>query len=193
MSDEFHGVAAELGDAGPCPTISYLGKTWSVGWPTQRAKAELEFLVVKAAKRNLELLRPVLGENEYRAEEKELKLALQGGHWKTWGPLWNAVNGGPDTNTFFLLSLLRERHPEATFEDAEGMWLTATDAVREAFMLVVPSFYTLLVKCLPGTPEERAETLAESVSQLRRLLNFPSPESASDSSEATTSSGSNPG
>lgn len=187
MSDEFHGVGAELGDAGPCPTVNYGGRVWSVGWPTQRAKAELEGLVYQVAKRNIDELRPFMTADEYKAESAALQSSVRGGQHKTWGPLWVAVNNGPDTNTLFLLSLLRERHPEAQFADAAGMWATATDDVQTAMAQVIPGFFALLVKNLPGTPEQRTQLLAESVAQFLSGLNLPSPPEAGASSAVTTS------
>lgn len=202
MSD-FQGVGLELGDSGPCPKIVHKDKTWLLGHPTQRAKAELELLVIEQAKRNLEAVRPVLSAAEYRAEENELRMAIRGGHHKTWGPLWVAINNGPDTNTLFLTSLLRERQLEAKVEDAERLWDECAEEVKDALALVVPSFYAILVQKLPGTPEQRAKILAASVAEFLSKMravdsimageNLPTPNCNGDSSAATTSSSSSPG
>ncbi len=186
MSEPFHGVGLELGDAGPCPVVTYNGKPWSVGHPTQRAKATLEGLVAQVATRNIEELKAFYTPQQYKEEMEQLRASIRGGHHRTWGPLWLAVNGGPESNVLFLLTLLRERHPEATLNDAEGMWSDCNEDAKTAMAMVVPSFYALLVKSLPGTPEHRAELLAKSVTQFLESLNLPPQPAAPASSEPTT-------
>ncbi len=187
MSNEFAGVAAELGDAGPCPVVECRGKTWQVGWPTQRAKAQLEFLVVQQAKANLESLRPVLSAADWKAEQDSLTAAIRGGHWKTWGSLWQNVCDGPDTNNLFLASLLRERHPDATLGDAEVLWVESAEQVKDALAQVVPLFFALLVTRLSATPEQKALMVAQSTAQFLVSLSLPTPSAVGDSSAATTS------
>ena len=54
MNDtEPQGVVAMLGDAGPAPTVTHKNKTWTIGHPTQRAKAELE---IESLHQKLDLL-----------------------------------------------------------------------------------------------------------------------------------------
>ncbi len=185
MSDEFQGVSAELGAAGPCPVVTYKGKPWSIGWPTQRAKATLENLVFLIAKRNVEQLKSVMPPHEFAIEQAALSSMIRGGKYRTWGPLWVEVNNGPDGNTLFLLSLLRENHPEATFADAEGMWAESTDDVQTALAQVIPGFFKLLVAAAPGTPEQKAEILARSVAEF--LSNLHLPPGAGASNAPTTS------
>ncbi len=186
MSEPFHGVGLELGDAGPCPTITYKDKVWSVGHPTQRAKAQLEGLAAQVAMRNVEEMRDFYSAQQYKEEVESVRSAIRGGHHKTWGSLWMTVNNGPESNMLFLLSLLRERHPEAMLADAEGMWADVTEDAKTAMAMVVPSFYALLVKSLPGSPEERTELLARSIEQFLESLKLRPLSPVQDSKEATT-------
>lgn len=200
MSEPFHGVGLELGDAGPAPVVTYRKKSWKVGFPTQKAKAELEGLTIIAARRNLAQSKPYFDAESYKREEEMLRAAIQGGYWKTWGSLWQSVNSGPDSNTLFLLSLLKQNHPEATWEDAEGMWAEEAEQVKDAMAQVIPSFYAILVKAMPGTPENRAEILAKSVAEfltaINRLPSLPTasnnPTTSSDSTPSATETGKSP-
>ena len=185
--DGFQGIRLELGDA-VSPVVIKLGnKEWKIGPPTQAAKGELEGSVVQVAERNLELLKPFWSAAKYKQEEAELRNAIRGGHWKTWGQLWATIINSPDGNTLFLLSLMREKHLEATFEDAQALWREKTEEVKKAFALQIPSFFAILVTYLPGTPEERAKALADSVEDTFASLKIPLPKKHSDSPASTTS------
>jgi hypothetical protein len=190
MSDEtFHGVGAELGSAAPCPTITYKEKVWQVGWPTQRARAQMEGLVIEAARRNLASLKEFLPPDEYQRQEAELRAAIFSGQWKTGGDLWQTVVQGRDSNTVFLLSLLREKHPEATWDVAEGMWADAPEAALEAFARVVPNFLPLLVEKAPGkTPAEKKELSAQFVTMTADVMQAIRQSRRGTSSEPTTPS-----
>lgn len=149
-----------LGAAGPCPTVTHNGKTWQIGHPTQNAKATLEILVVEAAQRNIDKLKSSLSVARYEAKCAALDTKIEGGHHRTWGSLWRSVNSGPDGTALFLLSLLREKHPEATFEDAEALLRDEPRGTGRAFMQVAPAFFSLLVACLPGaTPQEKEKQM----------------------------------
>lgn len=155
------GAGPALGAAGPCPAIDYAGKSWAVGHPTQRAKAELELLVIDAAQRNIDQRKGRLSKDQYEAKCAALDLQVQGGHHRTWGPLWRAVNAGPDGTKLFLLSLLREHQPDATFADVDGMFRDAGRQTTRALAVVMPIFFSLLVTEMPVGPEERAAKLAD--------------------------------
>lgn len=159
------GIGPSLGDAGSCPTIKMPSKTWSVGHPTQRAKGELELLVAQVALANLEKMQRVLSKAKYLEKCAALDAKIEGGHHQTWGSLWTSVNSGPDGNNLFLLSLLRERHPEAELSDAIAMYSDEPRQVKLALAIVVPSFFALLVAHLPLSPEERAAKTAVAVQQ----------------------------
>lgn len=157
MSDESkpEGVMAALGDAGPCPTIERGGKTWTVGHPTQRAKAELEKLVVEVSQATLDDLKGMLPPAKWDEKEAKFDALLFSRQWQTWGTLWFEVANGPQSYPLFLLSLMRPHHPEATVRDAEALWRDANRACRAALVMVVPGFFDLLTAYLPAEADGR--------------------------------------
>jgi hypothetical protein len=183
------GIAAALGAAGPCPTVRWNSKTWKVGHPVQAAKAELEMAVFEIAQANLDAMRPVLKKGQYEAKCRNLDLQIEGGHHKTGGPLWQAVNTGPDGLAAFMLSLLRQNHPEATLDDARGI-MTSAESYRDsrrALAVVVPGFFQILVASLVPLPEDRPAALAQYVAEfLASIQEPPSSPTPSASSEFTT-------
>lgn len=150
-----------LGDAGASPTVSYKGKTWTIGHPTQKAKADLEILVVERAKQNLEDARPALTEEEYAAERKDLSAHIKARTWKTFGELWNALCSGPCGNPLFLLTLMRPHHQDATYQDAETLWLNANADCCDAMAVVVPGFLDQLASEIPAEDAARRQMAAE--------------------------------
>lgn len=178
--DEPHdapGVGPSLGGSGACPTVTHGSKTWTIGHPTQKAKTVLEILTLEIAAENHEAALPALPPKMRARKEKEFGAAVDGGHWRTWGELWTAVNSGPDSNALFLLSLLREHHPDATLADARTLWRDSGRATARAFAVVIPSFFTLLVAERSATPEERAAmvvtAVAEAMQSIQPLLAEP--------------------
>ena len=151
MSDATDGsIGAALGAAGAAPVVAHAGKVWTVGHPTQRAKTELEQLVVQASQQALDDLKPALRPAQWEAKRVELDAQLFGRHWQTWGSLWSTVTNGPQGFPLFLLSLARPHHPEMTVADAEALWANANRACRLALMVVVPDFFDLLAAYLPA-------------------------------------------
>lgn len=175
------GVGPALGDAGPCPPIVYKDKTWLVGHPTQKAKAELELQTMLAAVANVERLRRVLRPEEYKRRLDALDAKIEGGAYQTWGEVWMSVNNSPDGKPLFLLALLKETHPEATFADARAIWLNEPRQVKRAFTVVIPSFFALLAEDLPQMPEERQQAAAEMATEFMAAVLRLAP-SASDTS-----------
>jgi hypothetical protein len=155
------GVAQVIGAFGPCPEILHKGKVWKVGWPTQKAKAELETLVVKVSKENLAQLRDAYTEEEYREEDAALRALIRGGHFKTWGSLWRTVNDSPDGMPLFLCSLLKAHHPDITIATARELWTESPEDAVDALVQVVPDFFTLLIASLPETEEARTAAVNE--------------------------------
>lgn len=156
-------VGLSLGDAAALPTVTFRGKTWTVGAPTGRAKSALEEIVVEIAEANIERLKKSLSAARYAAKVKDLDNAIDGGHYLTWGQLWRSVADGPDGRPAFLCALLRERHApeEATMTLAREMWTQEPRQVRRALARVVPSFFRLLLQSLPTEQAERETMLAE--------------------------------
>jgi hypothetical protein len=167
-------IGQALGAAGACPVVEDAdGKLWSVGWPTQRAKGELEQIVVQAARQNLNDLRGVLPEEEWEEESRALRAQLVGRHWQTWGSLWSTVTDGPDGLPLFMLALMRPRHPKATIADAKRLWLDANEDCRTALAMVVPDFFEMLAAQLPAGDAGRRTVAARARTAIGELLALP--------------------
>lgn len=169
-NDAPQGVMPLLGDAGPAPTVSFDKKTWTIGHPTQRAKAELEKIVVEVARQSVSDLRGVLPDDEWQAERKQLSLHLHSRTWQTFGELWQSVCNGPLGDALFLLALARPHHPEMTVEDAQRLWLGANDDCRDALVMVVPGFFDLLAANLPASAADRQRAAAQMKAEVLRRL-----------------------
>ncbi len=167
------GIGPALGDAGVCPRITFKGKTWTMGHPTQKAKLELELLVIEVAQKNIDDAKRALRPGQYEAKCKTLDLQIEGGAYKTGGELWNTVNNGPHGQALFLTSLLRELHPEAELADGLAMWRGEQRQVRRALALTVPDFFTVLADDLPLTPDEKVLRKAEMVAAFLEAISEP--------------------
>ncbi len=179
------GIGPALGDAGPCPKITHADKTWVLGHPTQRAKAELEFLVVEAAQKNIDDLKPILKPADYRRRCAALDELVNGGHYKTGGSLWTVNNNGPLGQPLFLGALLRERNPEVTLAEAVAIWLGEPDQTRRALGMVVPDFFAVLATSLPLSPDDRSKWQAEMTAEFLAGILQPVASTVSDSSAPT--------
>lgn len=159
MSEELcpEGAVAALGPAAGPIDIPHAGKTWRLGHPDQRAKAELEKLVVALAEDNLAASKEVVSAARYAALEKRLDDHMLARRWQTWGDLWAQTVNGPDGFTLFLLSLLRPHHEGATLTDARALWLSANRRCRGALVMVLPGFFDLLAADLPAEEGDRRE------------------------------------
>lgn len=156
MSDETRadGAGAALGGKGsPCPTVQFWGRTWKIGWPTQEAKQCHEILVAQHAEAELESRRALYTPAKMAVKERALELQLNAGDHRVYGSLWSATVDGPDGMPLFLLSLLREHHPNATIEEARALWSSGSLSVRLAMAQVMPPFAVLLVSLSPRIQE----------------------------------------
>lgn len=164
------GIGAALGDAGAAPVVVLDGKTWTIGYPTQRAKSELEMLVVQVAQQNLEDLKAVLKPVQFATLRGELDEKLLARVWQTWGELWSAVTNGPLGFPLFLLSLAKPFHPEMTVAIAETLWQRANPACRLALKVVVPDFFNMLTSFLPADDASKAAQAANLKALMNELL-----------------------
>lgn len=161
------GVQTILGDAGAFPEITYKGKVWRFGHPTQRAKAQLEELVVSEAVKGITSLKTVLPPQDYRELMSEIQRSISAGDYRTWGPGWMQVISTADGQNLFALSLLREKHPEATLDDVRGLLTDMPDETALAVKRVVPDFLGLLVEAYPTPlPPEKKVDLLLSLSEM---------------------------
>lgn len=170
MADEkivADGVGPALGGAGaPCPEITFVGKTWKVGWPTQDARLWMELLVAQRAEDQLEERRRTLAPEKYAEKADKLDRQISAGKHRVQGELWLDAAGGPDAMPLFLCSLLKEHHPKATLADARVLWGACTRQVRRAMALVLPPFLPILFERVPAEQEEKdrvARTYLEAV------------------------------
>ena len=139
--------------------IEYGGKTWTVSPPTPGARDRLESLVVQTAWDEVEALRAVIPGALPELKAEYLR-AVGAQEYKTGGRGWFATFHGTAGNTLFLLSLLREKHPEATVDTARGLLAERRDAVEAAFAVLVPGFFELAAG-LPTTPPEQRKGFLE--------------------------------
>lgn len=150
------GVQQMLGDAGACPEIQWNGKVWRIGHPTQRAKAALEELAAAKAVTEVTALRAALPPAVYAELFDGVLKDVASGAYRTFGPGWVRQTTGPAGPALFLLSLLRERHPEATEADAIGLAAAKGDELKAALARVVPGFFDLALESHPAPPEAKA-------------------------------------
>lgn len=167
------GVGPVLGADGAPVTFDWNGRTWRLEHPVQKAKDELEKLVLRYVVGQQEEMRGVWAEDTFAAKEKELDDRIYGGHHKTLGSLWQAVTSGPDGNALFLLALLRQHQPHATLAEAATMWNASPRSLRLAYAEVIPDFFSVLVASRAGDPAEKARAAAAGAAQIVALLGVP--------------------
>lgn len=169
------GVGEFLGDAGALPEIVCGGARWRIGFPTQAARAALEELAVSQAIDEVYALERVTPPDRFKRLEDKLNKAVAARHYRTWGPGWVESIQGADGHALFVCSLLRERHPDATPDDARRLMAERPEELRLALVRVLPDFFALLVESLPGLPTDQrgpaARKMAEEV--LARLTPTP--------------------
>ena len=178
------GVTTMLGNSGACPEIVVDGKTWRIGHPTQRAKAELERLAVAMAVAEIRALKEMLPADAYQETFRELTDSIAAKHYRTWGAGWQRVVWGPQSAHLFLLSLMREHHPQATELDAQTIAAAEPEQVIAALVQVVPNFVALLLADRPEvTPEQRTQIVGVVEEAVKRLsLSQPQPIHATSAS-----------
>lgn len=152
-------VGQVLGAAGACPEVEYAGRVWRVGFPTQRAKARLEELFAAQALAEVKALEGVLDPADYAGELAAVRDAVRSKQYRTWAPGWVAAMNGPEAGTLFLLSLLRENHPDATAADARALAENRADEVNAAVDRVAAPFFETVAADFPGTPAAKAKAL----------------------------------
>ena len=178
MSDgaESPSVTTMLGAAGACPEIRHDGKNWKIGHPTQRAKACLEQLAVASAFDEVEALEATLSPQRYQKAYRELLASVAAREYKTWGPGWQRVVWGPMSAQLFLLSLLRENHPDATEDDALTLAGAEPGRVSLALAQVIPSFLALLLSDRKDvTPEQRQKIMGVAEQIAKQFGTSPTP------------------
>jgi hypothetical protein len=151
------GVGTMLGASGGCPEVVFNGKTWKIGHPTQRAKDTLERLAVSKATQEIMALRGVVDAPAYAELFEAHKRDITAGSFRTWGEGWQRITFSPQNAHLFLLSLVRECHPEATERDAQALAIGAPEELQLALAQVVPGFFTVLLADMPLPPEKRQQ------------------------------------
>jgi hypothetical protein len=153
------GVQNLLGDAGACPEVELNGKAWKIGHPTQRAKAALEELAAAKAVSEVVALKGVVPPAAYAEMFADVMRGIKTGAYKTFSPGWVEQATGPAGGALFLLSLLRERHPEATEEDAVALAAAKPDEVQAALARVLPPFFEALLATAPIPAAQKGHVL----------------------------------
>jgi hypothetical protein len=161
MSDEVPpGVADVLGAAGPCPEVVHAGKAWKVGWPTQKAKAILERLVVAQATAETLALRDAVPPEAFAELWNGLRRAIGAREYRTFGPGWAAALASPGGSLLFPLALILQHHPDATADDVAALREHAGEAFALAVAEVVPPFLSMLGADPQAPPGSRARLAA---------------------------------
>lgn len=164
------GAMAALGAEVPPPVVQWNGKAWSIGHPTQNAKALLERLVLQSVEANLEASRGVLSDRRFAQEDAKVSAIVQGRTWATFGAAWLAAMNGPMSFPLFLTSLAQQHHPEFTPELAQRMWLEKNRECRSALVQVLPDFFPILLADLPADDETRKEAGVEFAAGIMAIL-----------------------
>lgn len=167
-----------LGDAGACPEVELGGKTWRIGHPTQRAKAALEELAAASAVAEVVALKGVVPAATYAEMFEGVARAVKRREYRTFGPGWLEQTTGPAGGSLFLLSLLRERHPEATEDDALALATAKPDEVQAALARVLPPFFELLMAKAPIPDAQKPKVLAAITGAMADFLRGPTPTSS---------------
>lgn len=152
MSD----INATLGNSGSIPTIEHEGKTWRISHPVNECKAHFVTIITANAVQNCKDLKGVLSPDVYAELWNDLVKKIAGGHFRTLNAGWIEVMQGFDADVFFLLSLLRKFHPEATEADARTLYSERREEVAAVFAQVVPGFFDSLAKDWPPKIEPAA-------------------------------------
>jgi hypothetical protein len=157
-----------LGDAGPPVTVTDpAGKVWTVGFPTQRAKARYEQLVLDREKKIVLAQKAILPPDDYERRVDKLAEQVNERAFVTGKPLWLKHATTPVGWLVWVQSLLAEHHPDVTFEQTRELLGTTADDVRLALGLVVPSFFAWAF----GMVEEMAERTGDDkiLDQMRKV------------------------
>lgn len=168
------GVTALLGAAGACPVIRHEGKDYTIGHPTQAAKARLELLVAAQAVNEVRELKSVLDPDAYTELFTETAEKVRGRSFKTWGADWQKVVLDPQNAHLFLLSLMRGAHPDLSEQTVRQMMDAQPEECALALGQVVPDFFAMLLADRPLTPEGRAKANA-ALEQVRTKLTSRTP------------------
>lgn len=172
MSDAA-SVQDALGDAGACPRFEWRGKWYTLGFPTDAAKARLEELVIQAETAAVRSLKGLVPDDEYQRKIDRLGRLNRGREYRTRsGSLWREYMVGESRDQGFLLyvlSLLHAHHPELTDADVAEMLDECGEFVTLAADRVVPGFFDFLAAAKVLPPELAAAAKAGAAAALRRL------------------------
>ena len=135
------------------------GKVWKVAHPTRAARDALAAMVLQHAWANLKQTQTVLPDG-YAELLAEMVRLIGAEEYKTGGKAWGATVNGPSGNALFVLSLLREHHPDASLKDARKLIGHRPDDVQVALAALVPGFFLLVGEDDEIPPERRAEMAA---------------------------------
>lgn len=159
-----------LATPGSSPEITFQGKVYRIGHPTQRARETLERLAAAKATLEITALKGELDATAYAELFESHKQDIVAGKYRAWGEGWQRITLAPRNHHLFLLALLRENHPDATEREALGLAQGAREEVELALAEVVPGFFTLLVEEMPLPPQQKQAARQTMEAALRRLM-----------------------
>lgn len=177
MTNETVPVQTALGEAGACPKIEWQGKTYTVGHPTQKAKALFEDGIVESEKRGLDslLARRLITAAKYDERLESLGKKIDRREHAAGGALWMQYAVGSDAESgagtmLFFWSLIAQHHDGFTLDDCRQMAEESAASVKLALRRVVPAFFQAVGEVLRLPPEAMEALRAAVAAQLDRLL-----------------------
>jgi hypothetical protein len=156
-----------LGESGQPPQFTVDGKTYTLGFPTQKAKAILEELVAQESLQAVRETKAYLSDDEYKTAFADVLDQIKDRQHRTWGALWRqqvTKNG-----LLFPLALFRLHHPDMTATEMALIVGKEPELFQAAFIRVMPDFFDVLAEGQP-IPAEQKDALK---SQLRSMLSKP--------------------
>ena len=165
--------------AGPGPSIECGGKVWRVGFNTQDAKGGLEELVRAHVLRNAIKNKRAIGGTEGQEIFDEAEKKILQGHYLAFEKGWQETLKSSAGTILYLLSLLREHHPDATEDDARKLLVQEREQSEAAILAVSPSFFSAMAVQNGVTKGDAAEVAASIARDLATAPQEPATATAS--------------
>lgn len=159
MADLKASVGDVLGGDTAPGVVSWNGKEYKCGAPTQGAKDRLEKMVAAAAIASVRDLKDTLPSDDYAAMWASTTAAIQSREHATGGALWGRVLSQPDGAALFPLSLFQEYQPAMTAAEMRLMMAEEPEQVGAVMALMVPRFFEKWGPGMGLSPEGVAELI----------------------------------
>lgn len=163
-----------LGTAGTCPQFLWRGKSYTVGFPDDAAKARLEELIIRAETAAVLALKPLIPAEEYSRKLDRLARQNRSREYRTRsGSLWIEYMVGENRAqgfVLYVLSLLQAHHPELTDADVIIMLEECREFLTMAVDRVVPDFFGWLAAELGLSPDTILKATEDAQTILRHYV-----------------------